>query len=106
MRIAVDAMGGDNAPTAVVGGAVLAAREYQMEVLLVGQQEIIKKHLSQYDYDPEKIEIIPASQVVLMDESPVDAVRRKRDSSLAVAARLIKSGDADAMDRGSSARCP
>jgi len=97
MRIAVDAMGGDNAPTAVVEGAVLAAREYQVEVLLVGQQELIKEHLSNYNYETGKIEVIHASQVVLMDESATEAVRRKRDSSIAVAARLLKSGDADAM---------
>ncbi len=97
MRIAVDAMGGDNAPAAVVEGAVLAAREYQIEVLLVGQQEVVKKILSQYDLGKGKIEVVPASQVVLMDESPIEAVRRKKDSSIAVAARLLKNGDADAM---------
>jgi glycerol-3-phosphate acyltransferase PlsX len=97
MRIAVDAMGGDNAPTAVVEGAVLAAREYQIEALLVGQQDLVKENLRKFDPGKAKIEVIPASQVVLMDESPAEAIRRKRDSSIAVASRLLKSGDADAM---------
>jgi len=97
MRIAIDAMGGDNAPAAVVEGAVLAAHEYQIEALLVGQQEVVEENLRKYDLGKAKVEVIPASQVVLMDESPTEALRRKRDSSIAVAARLLKSGDADAM---------
>lgn len=97
MRIAVDSMGGDKAPELVIEGAVLAAREYPIEVLLVGPQEIIEKHLGKFNLSKEKIQIIHASQIVSMDEPPADAVRKKRDSSLAVAARLLKSGDADAM---------
>lgn len=97
MRIAVDAMGGDNAPGAVVEGAVLAARKYQIEVLLVGQREVVEKNLRDYDLGKAKVEVICASQVVLMDEPPAEAVRRKKDSSIAVAARLLKSGNADAM---------
>ena len=101
MRIAVDAMGGDNAPVAVVEGAVLAAREYEIEVLLAGQREVIQGILNEsqrkHDLGKGKIEIISASQIVLMHESPTEAVRRKKDSSIAVAARLLKSGEADAM---------
>ena len=97
MRIAVDAMGGDNAPAAVVEGAVLAAREYQIEVLLVGQQEAIHRMLRRSNPGKGKIEVIHASQIVQMDGSAVEAVRRKRDSSIAVAARLLKDGEADAM---------
>lgn len=97
MRIAVDAMGGDYAPAVVVEGAVIAAREYQVEVLLVGQQESVEENLRKYNLGKCKIEVIPASQVVLMNELPAEAVRRKRDSSIAVATRLLKSGDADAM---------
>ncbi len=97
MRIAVDAMGGDNAPAAVVEGAVLAAREYQIEVLLVGQQEVISSMLSGSDPGKGNVEVVHASQVVQMDGSAIEAVRRKRDSSIAVAARLLKEGEADAM---------
>ncbi len=97
MRIAVDGMGGDKAPGVVVEGAVLAAQEYNVEVLLVGQQEVIEENLGKYNLGKGKIKIIHASQVIAMGESPTEAVRRKRDSSIAVAARLLKSGDADAM---------
>ncbi len=97
MRIAVDAMGGDYAPAEVVAGAILAAREYRIGILLVGKQDIIEEELHKRDPGKEEITIIPASQVVLMYESPTEAVRRKKDSSIAVAARLLKSGDADAM---------
>jgi phosphate acyltransferase len=97
MRIAVDAMGGDNAPAAVVEGAVLAAREYQTEILLVGQQETIDRELRKHNLGSEKIEVIHASQVVEMAGSAVEAVRRKKDSSIAVAVRLLNDGEADAM---------
>ena len=95
MRIAVDAMGGDNAPDAVVEGAVLAAREYQIEVLLVGQEDAINKTLLK----PEQgVSVIHAPQTIEMDESPIDAIRRKKDdSSIGVAALLLKNGEADAM---------
>ena len=95
MRIAVDAMGGDNAPGAVVEGAILAAREYQIDILLVGQEEVIGKNLSGHE---QRISVIHAPQVIQMDESPIDAIRRKKDdSSIGVAARLLKNGEADAM---------
>ena len=97
MRIAVDAMGGDNAPAAVVEGAVLAACEYEIEILLVGQQEAVDEQLRKLDVGKGKIKVVPASQVVLMDESAAEAIRRKKDSSLAVSARLLKNGEADAM---------
>ena len=93
MRIVIDAMGGDNAPAAVVEGAVLAACEYEIEVLLAGQrevvQEILKESLRKHDLGKGKVEVISASQVVLMHESPTEAVRRKKDSSIAVAAKYF-----------------
>ncbi|HGE70525.1 TPA: phosphate acyltransferase PlsX [Candidatus Poribacteria bacterium] len=97
MRIAVDAMGGDNAPGVVVEGSILAAREYPFEILLVGPQAILEGYLKNYNIGKEKISLINATQYVLMDEIPADAVRKKRDSSMHVCARLIKSGRADAM---------
>ncbi|MBD3183255.1 phosphate acyltransferase PlsX [Candidatus Poribacteria bacterium] len=97
MRIAVDAMGGDYAPDAVIEGAVLAARENQLEILLVGPQDVIEERLKNYDLENSKIEIIPASQVVQMDEPAADAIRHKRDSSIAISARLLKNKEADAM---------
>jgi len=97
MRIAVDAMGGDYAPDVVVEGAVLATQEYDINVLLVGQKEVIEEKLSKYSPNRDKIEIISASQVIAMAESPTEAIRKKKDSSLAVAARLLKNNEADAM---------
>ncbi|HGJ64895.1 TPA: phosphate acyltransferase PlsX [bacterium] len=97
MRIAVDAMGGDKAPDAIVEGAIMAAKNYSLEVLLVGPQDRVEEQLSKHNLGKAKIQVIPSSQYILMDEPPADAVRKKRDSSMHVSARLMKSGDADAM---------
>lgn len=97
MRIAVDAMGGDKAPEVVVEGAVLAAREYPIDVLLVGTQTTLEELLQNYDLGKMKIQVINASQYVLMGEPAQDAVRKKKDSSMHVCARLMKNGQADAM---------
>ena len=94
MRIAVDAMGGDNAPEAVIEGAVQAAREYGTHVILVGDREILHQHLKQHSTAGLPISVKHASEVVGMDESPSVAVRRKRDSSIRVAFDLVKSGEA------------
>lgn len=97
MRIAVDAMGGDKAPEVAVEGAILAANEFSLEILLVGPQDIVEQHLSKYNLGKAKIQVVHASEYVLMDDHPSDAVRRKRDSSMHVSARLMKNGQADAM---------
>jgi len=92
-KIALDAMGGDNAPAAEVEGAVQAAAEYGVAVVLVGQEERVRAEL---DRHPEArglpIEIVHASEVVGMDESPLTAIRRKRDSSIRVGANLMRDG--------------
>jgi len=96
MRIAVDAMGGDNAPEAVVEGAALAAREAGTHVILVGDREILHDLLKRYGADQLPITVKHASEVVGMQESPSVALRRKRDSSLRVAFDLVKAGEAAA----------
>ena len=96
MRIAVDAMGGDNAPEAVVEGSVLAAREFGIHVILVGDREILHDILQRYEASDLPVTIKHASEAVGMHESPSVAVRRKRDSSLRVAFDLVKSGEARA----------
>ena len=92
MRIAVDAMGGDHAPEHPVAGAILAARELGADVVLVGQedriQEVLRRHPS-----PPNVGIVHADEVIEMDESPATALRRKRDSSIHVAARLLRDGE-------------
>ncbi|GAB6061316.1 phosphate acyltransferase PlsX [Deferrisoma palaeochoriense] len=97
MRIAVDAMGGDYAPEAVIEGAVWAARDFGTHVILVGDREIVLQHLERHRIDGLPISIKHASEAVGMHESPSVAVRRKRDSSLRVAFELVKAGEARAV---------
>ncbi len=103
-RVALDAMGGDNAPEEIVKGAVEAVKKQkQIQVLLVGKEEILKQQLSAYTYPKEQIEIVHASQVIETAEPPVKAIRTKKDSSLVVAVNLVKQGRADAfVSAGSS----
>jgi phosphate acyltransferase len=95
--IALDAMGGDHAPRAEVEGAILAAREYGVAVQLVGIEAAVKQELARHRHDNLPIEVVPASEVVTMTDSPSQAFRRKKESSLHVAARLVRDGKADAL---------
>jgi glycerol-3-phosphate acyltransferase PlsX len=98
MKIAVDAMGGDNAPHAVVAGAVQAAREYGVGIILVGIDQLIQAELDKYPHAKTlPIEIRNATEVVDMLDSPSTVYRRKKDSSIRVANELVKSGDAVAV---------
>jgi glycerol-3-phosphate acyltransferase PlsX len=97
VKIAVDAMGGDHAPQAVVEGALLAVKEYGTKIILVGRPEEIEPCLAKHPGWQEGIEIFPASEVVEMGESPSHAARRKKDSSIRRCADLVKSGEAAAM---------
>jgi glycerol-3-phosphate acyltransferase PlsX len=94
--IAVDAMGGDHAPEAIIEGAITAARELRIPVTLVGDRDIITHELGRHRAGNLPIQVHHASQVVEMDDSPVETLRRKRDSSIRVGFALVKSGDADA----------
>ncbi|MGI1658909.1 MAG: phosphate acyltransferase PlsX [Desulfitobacterium sp.] len=96
MRIAVDAMGGDHAPVEIVKGALRSVEQFDIEVVLVGQTERIKECLPQGEL-PKRIQIQEASEVVEMDEHPAQAVRKKKDSSIVVATRMVKEGTADAL---------
>ena len=96
-RVAVDAMGGDNAPGEIVKGAVDAVNSRKdIKVFLVGQEEVVKKELAQYTYNKEQIDVVHASEVIETAEPPVMAIRRKKDSSIVVAMNLVKTGVADA----------
>src|SRR5512139_3618093 len=95
MKIVVDAMGGDHAPGVVVEGAVMAAREFGVEIILVGRAEDVKRELARHNTAGLALSIVPASEVVEMDDH-VNAVRAKRDNSMSVGLRLIKEGQADA----------
>src|ERR687888_2291429 len=96
MKIAVDAMGGDYGPAVVVEGAVAAAREFGAELLLVGDKAAIEREVTRLHAESFPLAIRHASQVVSMAESPSQALRRKRDSSLRVAAQFVRDGDAAA----------
>lgn len=96
MKIALDAMGGDHAPAATVHGAVWAARDFGLTVQLVGQPEVIKTELAKHKTAGLDLPIIPASEVIEMHEHPAAAVKTKKDSSMAVAMRSVKSGESDA----------
>lgn len=95
MIIAVDGMGGDNAPSVVVEGAILAAKEYSgLQIILVGIEDTLETELSKYK-PCSNISIQPASEVVGMDEPAAASVRRKRDSSISVGFELVKARQAD-----------
>jgi phosphate acyltransferase len=95
ITIALDAMGGDHAPRPEVEGAVLAARELGVRVLLVGQPNVVRAELAKHAAPNLPIEIIPASEVITMNDHPAQAFRRKKDSSVHVAARLVREAKAD-----------
>ena len=98
MKIIVDAMGGDNAPDVTVRGAALAAKEYGEDILLVGQPEAITAVLRAHGLEnTEHLTIMPASDLVDMHDDPATVLRRKPDSSMAVAFKLLKAGEGDAL---------
>ncbi len=94
MRIAVDAMGGDHAPLVNVDGAVAAAREYGIRSLLVGRTDELSRLLADSGYQGDKIEIVDATEVVTMDDPATAAIRKKRNSSIRVAANCVRDGRA------------
>lgn len=97
VRVAVDAMGGDNAPSQLVKGAVEAVNERKdIKVLLVGKETAIIEELKNYTYDKNSITIVNAEEIITNDEAPVMAIRRKKDSSIVVAMNLVKNKEADA----------
>jgi len=98
MRIALDAMGGDYAPEAIVKGAILAEKELdeQYEILLIGKEDVVNQLLQEYGYTGKGIKVVNATQVIEMGEHPTKALTQKPDSSIAVGYGLLKAGKADA----------
>ncbi len=96
MRIVLDAMGSDRAPAADVEGAVRAARRFGHEIVLVGRQALIEAELAKHNAADLPLSIVPAEQVIGMDEHPSQAVRRKPDSSMVAGMGLVREGQADA----------
>lgn len=97
IRVALDAMGGDNAPDEIIKGAIEAVQEKDnIKVFLVGKKVSIENSLSKYEYNKEQIEVISAEEVITNDEAPVMAIRSKKNSSIVVGMNLMKNGEADA----------
>jgi glycerol-3-phosphate acyltransferase PlsX len=90
-------MGGDNAPASEVTGAVMAARKWQIPIVLVGQSQLVEKELANHDVQDLDVRVVQASEVVGMHDSASDAVRKKKDSSIRVAFDLVKQGEASAV---------
>jgi len=97
VRIAVDAMGGDYAPQEIIKGAIQAAKNGEIEIILVGSEDVIYREIARYDVSHLPIHVVNASEVIRDDESPVAALHHKRDASVPVAMRLVKEGKADAV---------
>ncbi len=98
MRIALDGMGGDNAPVSNVKGAVDAINEYKnVELIVTGDKEILEKEFAKYEFDKNRLEIIHTTEVVENEDKPVKAIRSKKDSSMVVALRMVKEGKAEAV---------
>ena len=103
-KVALDAMGGDNAPAEIVKGAVdaVSSRE-DIKVFLVGQEDVVREELQKYPYPQERIEVVDAPEVIEMAEPPVQAIRKKKQSSLVVGMNMVKQREADAfVSAGSS----
>jgi glycerol-3-phosphate acyltransferase PlsX len=96
MKIALDAMGGDHAPTAAVHAAVWAARDFKLTVQLVGRPQAIEVELAKHKTTGLDLPIIPASEVIEMHEHPATAVKNKKDASMVIAMELLKTGASNA----------
>lgn len=95
MKIAIDGMGGDNAPVEIVKGCVEAANLIKDEIYILGEQTLIQKELDKYKYDPQRIHVVHASDVISGEDTPVRAVRTKTDSSMVRGLNMVKNEEAD-----------
>lgn len=97
MKIVIDGMGGDNAPKSNVEGAVNAIKEYNVDLIITGDKEILEKEFSNYEFDRNKLEIVHTTEIIENEDKPVKAIRAKKDSSMVVALKMVKEGKADAI---------
>jgi glycerol-3-phosphate acyltransferase PlsX len=96
LRIALDAMGGERGPEEMVAGAIQAVKESDLNVTLTGDKNLLNRILRKHPESGSRVEVVHSTQVIAMDESPFEAIRRKKDSSIVKAFDLVKSGNADA----------
>ncbi len=97
MKIIIDAMGGDNAPYAPVEAAVKAVKELGVDIVLVGQEKVVNGELKKYSYPQDKISVVNAEEVITNFDEPAKAIRVKKNSSMVVAARMLKNNEGDAL---------
>lgn len=97
MKIAIDGMGGDNAPKSNVEGVVSAIKEYNIDIIITGDKDALEKEFANYEFDRSKLEIVHTTEIIENEDKPVKAIRSKKDSSMVVALRLVKEGKADAV---------
>ena len=97
LKIIIDAMGGDHAPQAQIEGAIRAIKEFDVNIVFVGKEDVIRVELKKHDYPKDKVEVVNANEIITNHEEPARAVRSKRDSSIVVAANLLKNGGGDAL---------
>lgn len=97
VRVAVDAMGGDHAPGEIVKGALQALESQKnLTLIFIGQQKPLEAELKKYHYDADRVQTVFAEEVIAMEEPPVAAIRKKKDSSIVVGLQMVKHGEADA----------
>lgn len=96
MKIIIDAMGGDNAPEEIVKGAIAALKEFDIEIVLVGDENKIKNLLSNEKAEMKGIEVINTTEIITNNDHPAQAIRKKKDSSMVVGMRMLKEGLGDA----------
>jgi len=95
LRIALDAMGGELGPEEMVAGAIQAIDESDLDVVLIGDENVLNRVLQKHSSIPSRLHVVHASQTVSMDESPFEAIRKKKDSSIVRAFDCVKNGEAD-----------
>ena len=97
IKIAVDAMGGDNAPGEIIAGTVMAANSRKdIQIALIGQKDVVSAELKKHTYNTEQIQVVNATEVIETGEPAVNAIRKKKDSSIVVGMNMVRQGEADA----------
>ena len=96
MNIVLDAMGGDYAPAVTVEGAVLAAREFDVPIILVGRETVIRQELAKHETSGLPLSVVQADEIIEMEDKPSEVVRGKPNSCMHIGMRLVKTGEADA----------
>ncbi|MBQ3494412.1 MAG: phosphate acyltransferase PlsX [Clostridia bacterium] len=93
MKIVIDAFGGDNAPNAILDGVLIALKKFDFSVVLTGKKDVIEDYLKDKKFDRERVEIVDAPEVITNDDTPTEAIRTKKQSSLVVAFDILKKDD-------------